>query len=70
MVQKPTAKPNIAAAIAKLMCLRMAASCCPPSHACRLNRLAANSCDGRHIFAVSGIILNSYRLAVRTRGVA
>ena len=42
MVEKPTVKPNIAAAIAKLTCLR---------------RLAANSCDGRHIFGLSDIII-------------
>jgi hypothetical protein len=30
MVQKPMAKPNIVAAIAKLMCFRMAVSLLPP----------------------------------------
>jgi hypothetical protein len=31
MVQKPMAKPNIVAAIAKLMCFRMAVSLLPPT---------------------------------------
>ena len=59
----PTAKPSIAAAIAKLTCLRVGASDWPLITNWRPNRLAANSSDSHHVFALFG-----WPLRPNTRG--
>jgi len=50
----PTAKPSIAAAIAKLTCLRVGASDWPLITNWRPNRLAANSSDSHTFLRFSG----------------